>query len=80
MEACKKEFRNFKKDNGNKAIKILEERIAQIADKGMNLEVINNQRDNIAIIRKLIEEGKEDVAFKEFFTTFPTCLPHRSEH
>ncbi|MHA2007909.1 MAG: hypothetical protein ACXABO_11115 [Promethearchaeota archaeon] len=80
MEACRKDFRNFKKDNGNKAIKILEFRRTAIALKNQNFEVIRKQIDNIPTIGKFIREGREDIAFREFFNTFPTCLPHRSEH
>ena len=44
----------------------------------MDPELINNQKDNMEKVKKLIKEGKEDIAFSLFFRTFPTCLPHRS--
>jgi hypothetical protein len=78
LEACKKEFRNFKKDNGNKIYELLNERILQLTELGMVPELINNQKDNMGKVKKLIKEGKEDIAFSLFFRTFPTCLPHRS--
>ena len=79
MEACRKEFRNFKKDNGNKIYELLDERILQFTELGMDPVLINNQKDNMEKLKKLIEEGKEDIAFSLFFRTFPTCLPHRSK-
>lgn len=78
MEACRKEFRNFKKDNGNKICELLNESILQFTELGMDPDLINNQKDNIEKVRKLIKEGKEDIAFSLLFRTFPTCLPHRS--
>jgi len=78
LEACRKEFRNFKKDNENKIYELLNERILQIPELGMDPVLINNQKDNMESIRKLIKEGKEDITFSLFFRTFPTCLPHRS--
>ena len=78
MEACRKEFRNFKKDNGNKIYELLDERILQFTELGMDPVLINNQKDNMESIKKLIKEGKEDIAFSLFFRTFPTCLPHRT--
>lgn len=75
---CRKNFRNFKKDNGTKDDELLNERILQLAELGMSSVLINNQKDNMEKIRKLIKEGKEDIAFSLFFRTYPTCLPHRS--
>jgi len=75
LEACRKDFRNFKRDNGSKVYELLNEGILQIAELGMDPILINNQKDNMESIRKLI---KEDIAFSLFFRTFPTCLPHRS--
>jgi len=78
LEACRKDFRNFKRDNGSKVYELLNEGILQIAELGMDPILINNQKDNMESIRKLIKEEKEDIAFSLFFRTFPTCLPHRS--
>ena len=79
LEACRKGFKNFKKDNENKIYGLLDERILQFTELGMDTELINNQKDNMEKLKKLIEEGKEDIAFSLFFRTFPTCLPHRSK-
>lgn len=75
---CRKDFRNFKKDNGNKIYELLEKRFLQFAELGMDTELINNQKDNMEEVKRLIREGKEDIAFSLFFRTFPTCLPHKS--
>ncbi|MFX0083367.1 MAG: hypothetical protein ACFE94_16600 [Candidatus Hodarchaeota archaeon] len=78
MKVCRKDFRNFKKDNGNKIYELLEKRFLQFAELGMDTELINNQKDNMEEVKRLIREGKEDIAFSLFFRTFPTCLPHKS--
>ena len=78
LEACRKDFRNFKKDNGNKVIELMDARIKEFTQMDMEAKIINNQKDNMEKVRKLVKEGKEDIAFSLFFRTFPTCLPHRS--
>jgi hypothetical protein len=78
LEACRKDFRNFKKNNGNKIVELLDEQITQLGQLGLDPKIINSQNDNIENIRKLIKEGKEDVAFSIFYRTFPSCLPYRS--
>ena len=78
LEVCRKDFRNFKIDNGNKVYELLNERSLRFTELEMNPILINNQKDNMESIRKFIKEGKEDIAFSLFFRTFPTCLPHRS--
>ncbi|MFW9879471.1 MAG: hypothetical protein ACFFG0_40865 [Candidatus Thorarchaeota archaeon] len=78
LEACRKDFRNFKKDEGNKIYELLDEKILQFTELGMDLALINNQKLNMEKIRKLIKEGKEDIAFSLFFKTYPTCLPYRT--
>ncbi|MFW9874882.1 MAG: hypothetical protein ACFFG0_17380 [Candidatus Thorarchaeota archaeon] len=78
MEFCRKDFGIFKKDNGNKICKLLIEKILHFTELGMDLTLINNQKDNMERIRKFIKEGKEDIAFSLFFISFLTSLPHRS--
>ena len=42
--------------------------------------VLVEQKDRLEMIKDLILEGKEDVAFSIFFQTFPSCLPHRTRN
>lgn len=78
LEVCRKDFRNFKRDNENKVYELLNERTLRFTEIRMDPLSINNHKDNMESIRELIKEGKEDIAFSLFFRTFPTCLPHRS--
>jgi hypothetical protein len=78
LEACRKDFRNFKKDNGNKINGLLNEAIIQLTELGMDTELINNQKHTLEKVKKLIKEGKDNIAFSLFFRTLPTCLPHRT--
>ena len=78
LEACYKDFRNFKKDNGNSLIEHFNEEIKKPAQLDSPNKVLINQKENLERVRKLIHEGKEVIAFSIFFRTFPSCLPHRS--
>jgi hypothetical protein len=78
LEACRKDFRNFKKDNGNTLIEHFSSRIENHEGIGAPNQILINQKENLENVKKLIHEGKEDVAFSIFFRTFPSCLPHRS--
>ena len=78
LEICRKDFGNFKEDNGNKVIENLEFRIKSNAQLSTPNNILLNQKENLESIRKKIQEGKEDIAFSIFFRTFPSCLPHRS--
>jgi len=78
LEVCRKDFRNFKRDNENKVYKLFNEKILRFTEIRMDALSINIHKDNMESIRELIKEGKEDIAFSLFFRTFPTCLPHRS--
>jgi len=78
LEVCRKDFRNFKRDNENKVYELLNEKILRITEIRMDPLSINIHKDNMERMRELIKEGKEDIAFSLFFRTFPTCLPHRS--
>ena len=78
LEVCRKDFRNFKKDDGNRLIEHFHSRIKNLSQMDLPNNVLVNQKENLESIRKLIHEGKEDTAFSIFFRTFPSCLPHRS--
>ena len=78
MEACRKDFRNFKKNNDNKTVDLLNEGFIRSGQLGVDLKTFNSQKDNLESIKKFLKEGKEDLAFSIFFRTFPSCLPHRS--
>ena len=80
LEACWKDFRNFKKDNGNRLIEHFNARIKSLAKLDVPNKVLVNQKENLESVRKLIHEGKEDIAFSIFFRTFPSCLPYRSRN
>jgi hypothetical protein len=78
--ACRKDFRNFKKDNGNRLIEHIQSRIKMSEQLGVPNREIVAQKEELESVRKLIQEGKQEVAFSVFFRTFPSCLPHRSRH
>ena len=78
LEACRKDFRNFKNDNGIEVEKHLNERISRLVQMGIDPTVVNAQIDNMGGIKKLIRRGQDEIAFSYFFKTFPTCLPFRS--
>jgi len=78
LEVCRKEFKNFKKDNGNTLIQNFHSRIERLAEVGLPNKVLIAQKENLETARKLINDRKEDIAFSIFFRTFPSCLPHRS--
>ena len=80
LKVCRKDFRNFKNDNGNRVIENLNFRIKNTAQLGTPNNILINQKENIENIRKLLHEGKEDIAFSVFFRTFPSCLPHRARN
>lgn len=78
LEVCRKDFRNFKRDNENKVYKLFNENNLRFTEIRIDPLSINNHKDNMESIREFIKEGKENIAFSLFFRTFPTCLPHRS--
>ena len=80
LEICRKDFRNFKEDNGNKVIENLDCRIENIAQLNTPNNILLNQKENLESVRKLIQEGKDNIAFSIFYRTFPSCLPHRSRN
>jgi hypothetical protein len=80
LEACRKDFRNFKRDNGYRLIEDLQSQIRDLTQKRAPNSVLDNQNENLETIRDLIRDGKDDVAFSVFFRTFPSCLPHRTRN
>ncbi|GAG88847.1 unnamed protein product [marine sediment metagenome] len=80
LEACRKDFRNFKKDNGRRVMEFISFQVTQNSLMRKNNDAINEQEDNLEMVRTLIKEGREDVAFSLLFRTFPSCLPHRSRN
>lgn len=80
LVACRKDFRNFKEDNGNRLIEHFQSRIKLSEQLGVpNTEIIT-QKEELESVKKLLQEGKENIAFSVFFRTFPSCLPHRSRN
>lgn len=77
---CRKDFRNFKKDNGNRLIEHFQSRIKLLQQLGAPNREVLTQKEELESVRKLLQEGKEEVAFSVFFRTFPSCLPHRSHN
>jgi hypothetical protein len=78
--ACRKDFRNFKRDNGNRLIEYFQSRIKMHEQLGSPNREIIIQKENLENAKKLLQESKEDIAFSIFFRTFPSCLPHRSRN
>ncbi len=78
LEAFRRDFKNFKNDNENKTVELLNEKLIRSGQLGVDPIIFISQKENIDSIRKLIKEGREEVAFSIFFRAFPSCLPHRS--
>ncbi|MFX0040781.1 MAG: hypothetical protein ACFFCY_01335 [Promethearchaeota archaeon] len=78
--ACRKDFRNFKKDNENRLIEYFNSRVKMLEQLGTPNKEIIIQKENLEKVKKLLQEGKESIAFSVFFRTFPSCLPHRSQN
>lgn len=78
LEICRKDFRNFKENNGIQVIENLEFQIKNTVHSSTPNNILLNQKENLESVRKLIQDGKEDIAFSIFFRTFPSCLPHRA--
>jgi hypothetical protein len=80
LVACRKDFKNFKKDNGNRLIEYFQSRIKISEQLGIPNRDIVAQKEELKSVKKLLQEGKEKIAFSVFFRTFPSCLPHRSRN
>jgi len=78
LEVCRKDFRRFKDIGENKIDEFSYKRIVSSTQENIDPEILFTQKENIESIRNLIKKGRENVAFSLFFSTFPTCLPHRS--
>ena len=90
VEGCFKDFRDFK-DNPDEFFKNywqmpffnnLSQNNDQHVDliKIRRLEILERQRDDLERVRRLLNQGKENEAFKEFIKGFPTCVPFRSQN
>ncbi len=80
LELCKKDFKNFKNEDGNRVIESFQSEIKSNNQINTPNSVLIEQKEGLEMIRDLIREGKEDVAFSIFFRTFPSCLPHRTRN
>jgi hypothetical protein len=80
LELCKRDFRNFKKDDGNRVIEHFQSEIKNTEKINVPNKTLIEQNNRLEKVRNLIREGKEDVAFSIFFRTFPSCLPHRTRN
>ncbi len=78
LEVCRKDFRKFKDIGEVRIDEFLPKRVVPSTQVTTDTKIIFAQKENIDSIRKLIKEGREEVAFSLFFRSFPTCLPHRS--
>ncbi|MHA1886143.1 MAG: hypothetical protein ACXAAI_01560 [Promethearchaeota archaeon] len=78
LEACRKDFKNFRENSGLELEKHLNARILRLVQMKIDPKVVNAQKANITGIKKLIRAGQDEIAFSMFFRTFPACLPHRS--
>ncbi len=78
LELCRKDFRNFRKENGKRLVEDMSLKPQQVSFKRINRTEINEEQRSFEDIRVLLKEGRDDIAFSLFFRTFPSCLPHRS--
>lgn len=90
VEGCFKDFRDFK-DNPDEVFKNYGQvssfyNLSQKTDQNIDLikirrlEIIERQRNDLERIRRLLNQGKESEAFREFMRGFPTCAPFRSQN
>jgi hypothetical protein len=79
LEACRKDFRNFKDNFNNEVKTFLDKPYNGLNQARRNFLLLNNKVESIEEIGKLIRDNKEEVAFSMFFRTFPSCLPYRSK-
>ena len=90
VEGCFKDFRDFK-DNPDEVFKNYGQvssfyNLSQKTDQNIDLikirrlEIIERQRNDLERIRRLLNQGKESEAFREFIRGFPTCVPFRSQN
>jgi hypothetical protein len=90
IEGCFKDFRDFK-DNPDDFFKYslqmpyfsnLNQFKEQNRDliKIRRLEILEKQRDDLERVWRLLNQGKESEAYREFIRGFPTCVPFRSQN
>lgn len=77
LEACRKDFKHFKKDNGNQVIEHFYSEVDRLSKLGDPSTALLEKSENLERVSALIHEGRDDIAFSIFFRTFPSCLPHR---
>lgn len=78
LEICRKDFNNFKEHDYKSISHYLSVLVTVYENRGLNPEVIEEQKQNFEQIRKLISsQGNEQITFSNFLRTFPSCLPHR---
>lgn len=78
LEICSKDFRGFKKEGLNPILEYLSSIVKQMEKKDKKNNIVEEQKQNLKEVAKLIEEGKDKVAFTLFYRTFPYCMPHRN--
>ena len=79
LEVCRKDFRKFRDIEENKIEEFLHNQVLPPTQGDIDPKTLFVQKESIEAFRRLIKEGKEEVAFSLFFRTFPSCLPHRSK-
>ena len=79
LEVCRKDFRKFKDIEENTIEEFLYNQVLPPTQGDIDPRTFLVQKERIEAFKKLIKEGREEVAFSLFFRTFPTCLPHRSK-
>ncbi len=77
-EICRKDFKEFKDNNGTVIIEHLSSLIIDLESKGIKADLYTKQKDVLESVSELIKMDAEDVAFTQFTKAFPYCLPHRS--
>ena len=90
VEGCFKDFRDFK-ENPNEFFKNSLQmpyfsNLSQFNEQNIDLikirrlEILKRQENDLERVNRLLNQGKDSEAFKEFIRGFPTCLPFRSQN
>jgi len=78
LESCWRDFRDFRRKDNNQINRFLSMFVRDLENRGTPNALIEQQLDNLAGVRLLIFEGKDQEAFSLFHQTLPYCMPHRS--
>jgi hypothetical protein len=78
LEICRKDFKELKKAGMNPLLEYISSLVLEIDKKDKKRDNIEKQKQDVKSIAKLIEEGKDKIAFSLLYRTFPYCLPHRN--